>query len=245
MWHAFVMKQNKISILSTRHLNEDWINNAGELNIDLDINAFIETEPIQTVEVIEEIQNAFLRSSVVIFTSVNAVQAVGEILELQKPDWTIYCIGQATKQQVIKYFGESLVAGIADNAADLATGIIEDINSGKLDPIEIIFFCGKQRREELPQLLREQDIEINEIAVYETIATPHKLNKEYSGIMFFSPSGVESFFKNNKPDQHTLLFAIGNTTANAIRKFTDRNIIVSEEPSKDGMFQKLKETYGK
>lgn len=235
--NVFAMEQNRISILSTRPLNEEWIEDAAALNIGIDINVFIETEPIQSVEVLEEIGNALLQSTTVVFTSVNAVNAVGENLELQQPDWRIYCIGHATKQQLVKYFGDDSIAGTADNAEALAEVIIED----EID--DLIFFCGKQRREEMPQILREHGVEVNEIVVYETISTPHKLDKHYNGVMFFSPSAVESFFQNNKPDHDTLLFAIGKTTASAIKKFSDNKVIVSEEPSKEGMFQELKEYY--
>jgi uroporphyrinogen-III synthase len=246
------MIQNKISILSTRALKEDWIEEAAQIDIEIEINSFIETETIQSVEVLQEIEFALLQSANVVFTSVNAVNAVGENLEEQQPDWRIYCIGHATKQQVEEYFDEKMVRGFANSAEELAELIATgscDTNHGDTNHGDtnrgVIFFCGSKRREELPEILKSNGIEVNEIVVYETITTPHKLQKHCNGILFFSPSAVESFFQFNKPDKETVLFAIGNTTASSIKKLSNNKIIVSDEPSKEGMLGKLKEYYEK
>ena len=105
------------------------------------------------------------------------------------------------------------------------------------------FFCGDQRRDELPGILREHDIDVNEITVYQTLALTHKIDKHYQGILFFSPSAVESFFKNNTLPASTILFAIGNTTANAIRKFTKNKVIISDVPGKDNLVKKMIEYF--
>jgi uroporphyrinogen-III synthase len=47
---------------------------------------------------------------------------------------------------------------------------------------------------ELPKLLKQQDVEVNEIVVYHTIPIPHKLSKITAAVLFFSPSAVESLF---------------------------------------------------
>lgn len=233
------MAANKISILSTRPIDESLIEEARRLNIETDVLSFIETEAIHTIEVQQEIENAFLQSTAVVFTSMNAVEAVADTLLEELPDWRIYSIGNTTQKLVKKYFGEQSIAGTANSAAELAELIAEE---GYDD--EVIFFCGDQRRDELPDILRKNDIEVNEIVVYETVAVPHKLNKQYHGILFFSPSAVESFFSNNKVNEQTVLFAIGNTTANAIKKYSNNKIIICDEPGKDSLFQKMMEYFG-
>lgn len=233
------MAANKISILSTRPIDESLIEEARRLNIETDVLSFIETEAIHTIEVQQEIENAFLQSTAVVFTSMNAVEAVADTLLEELPDWRIYSIGNTTQKLVKKYFGEQSIAGTANSAAELAELIAEE---GYDD--EVIFFCGDQRRDELPDILRKNDIEVNEIVVYETVAVPHKLNKQYHCILFFSPSAVESFFSNNKVNEQTVLFAIGNTTANAIKKYSNNKIIICDEPGKDSLFQKMMEYFG-
>jgi len=233
------MQQNKISILSTRPLEESLIEEAKELSIEIDVLSFIETETIHTTEVQQEIENALLQSSAVVFTSMNAVEAVADELDGLQPDWKIYSIGTTTSRLVKKYFGEEAIAGIANSASELADLIVDEGEDS-----ELIFFCGDQRRDELPGILRNNDIEVNEIVVYQTVIVPHKVDKKYHGILFFSPSAVESFFSNNKIAALTVLFAIGNTTANALKKYSDNKIIISDEPGKDNLFRKMIEYFG-
>jgi len=91
------------------------------------------------------------------------------------------------------------------------------------------FFCGSIRREELPEVLRENHIHWEEHVVYETILNPKEFQQEFDGVLFFSPSGVESFFSNNKLSGATA-FCIGSTTAKALEKYT-QNIIIANKPS--------------
>lgn len=228
------MQQNKIFILSTRPIDEPLINEAKHQNIEIDILSFIETVPIRSIEVQQEIENALLKSSAVVFTSMNAVEAVANELDGHQPDWRIYSIGNTTKQLVKKYFGEKAIAGTAESAAELAELIAEEDNSD-----DIFFFCGEQRRDELPDILRSNDIDVNEIVVYQTIQVKHKIEKTYHGILFFSPSAVQSFFSNNKISDKTILFAIGNTTATEIKKYTNNKIITGDEPSKENLVMEM------
>jgi uroporphyrinogen-III synthase len=228
------MQQNKIFILSTRPIGDPLINESKHQNIEIDILSFIETVPIRSIEVQQEIENALLKSSAVVFTSMNAVEAVANELDGHQPDWRIYSMGNTTRQLVKKYFGEEAIAGTAESAAELAELIVEEDNSD-----DIFFFCGEQRRDELPDILRSNDIDVNEIVVYQTIQVKHKIEKTYHGILFFSPSAVQSFFSNNKISDQTILFAIGNTTATEIKKYTNNKIITGDEPSKENLVMEM------
>src|SRR5664279_1928464 len=121
-----IMPQNKITILSTRQLNETLIEEALQQGIEIDAEAFIETEAIQSTEVQQEIEQALLQSATIVFTSMKAVEAVAEFMSGEMPDWNIYCVGQSTMQLARNYFGEHCIAGIAGNAADLAELITEE-----------------------------------------------------------------------------------------------------------------------
>jgi uroporphyrinogen-III synthase len=230
---AYTMQQNKITILSTRPLNELLINEAKEQGIYIEVVPFIETEPILSVEVQQEVELALLESASIVFTSMNAVEAVAAYMIDEQPDWAIYCMGNTTKDLVKKYFGANTIAGTAGNAADLASLIVEEANTGA-----VIFFCGDQRRNELPDILKANDIEVNEIEVYHTIPTARKVDKRYNGVLFFSPVAVESFFSKNKADTQTILFAIGNTTATTIKKYAGNPVIISDEPGKGNLVEK-------
>jgi len=235
---TFEMQQNNIRILSTRPLDKILAQEAKAAGIIIDELSFIETAPIQTIEVQQEIKQALLLSATVIFTSMNAVEAVAAWQNEELPDWNIYCIGTTTNKLVQEYFGEESIAGIANSATELAELIAAD---EFID--EVIFFCGDQRRDELPEILQQHNIAINEIVVYETLAVPHKINIDYHGILFFSPSAAESFFSINKIAAQTILFAIGNTTAAAIKKFSNNKIIISDKPGKENLAQKMMEYF--
>lgn len=228
------MRENKISILSTRPLNDSLVADAKAAGITIDTISFIETEPVQSTEVQQKIEQALLQSATVVFTSMNAVEVVAAEHKEQYLAWTIYCIGNTTRQLVKKYFGEHSIAGTANSSAELAELIIKESHTN-----EVIFFCGAQRRNELQDILRSNDIDVNEIVVYQTKALPHKIEKPYHGILFFSSSAVESFFSNNKVADQTILFAIGNTTGTAIKKHSKNKIIISDEPGKETLVMKM------
>jgi uroporphyrinogen-III synthase len=228
------MQQNKVTILSTGLLPA-WLAEEAELNnIKTDIIPFIKTEAIQSIEVQQEIEQALLQAATIVFTSRNAVEAVAAQLEGQDPEWIIYCVGEKTMELAADYFGEDKIYDVADDAASLAGLIVEDDISH-----EVIFFCGDQRRDELPAILRTNNIDVDEIVVYQTISVPQKLMSHYDGILFYSPSGVESFFEVNKIEKDTTLFAIGNTTSNAIKKYSDNKIIISKIPDKEQLFREV------
>ena len=226
------MQKNKISILSTRPLQIELINKAAQKNIEIETLSFIETKPIENNSLKQRILHLSDHILTIVFTSMNAVDSVLLSLSNKKPDWKIFCIGSTTKKLVEENFGKNSIAGTADSASDLADVIInqKDISS-------VIFFCGDKRRNELPEKLIQHNIEVNEIEVYKTFETPHAIEKNYDAILFYSPSAVNSFFSLNKINEQTILFTIGNTTANEIKKYSSNKIIVGRESSKELLFQ--------
>jgi len=227
------MLQNSITILSTRPLAPEVVNNAAANGIRVQQRSFIETEPIQNTALQQEIESVLQQYATVVFTSMNAVEAVASYLQDELPDWSIYCMGKTTRELVTQYFGEQSIAGTAGDAAALAEQIAADA-----DTDEVVFFCGDQRRDELPAILSNHGIEVTEITVYHTIATPQVINHQYQGILFYSPSAVDSFFSVNKPGANTTFFAIGQTTANAIKKHSSNTIITADRPGKEQLVEK-------
>jgi uroporphyrinogen-III synthase len=225
---------NKISILSTRPLETALLEAAKAKDIQIDIVSFIDTSPAQTTGIRDEIGKIVKQPAAVIFTSMNAVNTVAAYINGQTPEWTIFCIGHTTRQLAARYFGEQSIHTVGDNASDLADKMIST-KSIK----QVVFFCGDQRREELPGKLRQNGITVQEVIVYHTISTPHKVDKAYDGILFFSPSAVQSFFYANAVLPSTILFAIGQTTADAIKSFTDNLIIEPERPGKEELVRKM------
>ncbi len=228
------MKQNKIFILTTRPLAYTTMLKATDAGVEIDTASFIETNNIINQPIAEKIRQYAAQDVSVVFTSMNAAEAVIDCLEVSDivPDWTIYSMGGTTHTILKNYFTDSEIIADANNASQLANEIIED------ETEEIVFFCGNQRRDELPRLLQNVSIKVNEVVVYETIETPVKIDKKYNGILFFSPSAARSFFSINKIDTDTVLFAIGTTTAVELRKFSHNKILVGEHPNKEQLAEK-------
>ncbi len=232
------MQNKRINILCTRPLDDSLIEEAELKGIDIDVSAFIKTESITSDKVKLEIEQAATGAALVVFTSMNAVESVIGLLDEKRPDWGIYCMGNTTQKLVKEYFGTAAVKGTAADAAALAALIAAD---RFID--EVFFFCGDIRRDELPAILKQQDIEVKEIMVYKTTPLTHKIDKDYDGILFFSPSAVTSFFNANELPESTTLFAIGNTTAAEIKKHSGNNIVIGEEPGKENLFRKMAAYY--
>ncbi len=228
------MKDRSISILSTRPLDEALKEKAAFENITLETVDFIDIKKLVTPETANQIALLSKQSATVVFTSMNAVEIVVDALPADSvmPDWKIYCLGGATFTLAKKYWAYESIAFTAKNAGELAI----QIANNKIT--EVTFFCGNKRREELPEVLKAKNVVVQEVVVYETVETPVKIEKRYTAILFFSPSAVNSFFSSNQVPADTILFAIGNTTANAIKEFSNNNIVVSEFPAKDQLVDK-------
>ncbi|MGN6195367.1 MAG: uroporphyrinogen-III synthase, partial [Ginsengibacter sp.] len=202
-------------------------------NICIDSLNFIETEE----SVSDEIKNQIIKLSeqdiTAIFTSSNAVKAVGKIVK-EQTNWRIFCIEPSTRKTVEDIFINSYVAAAAKNAEELSQKIIED-KSVK----QVVFFCGNQRRDLLPSELNKNEIHVEELIVYNTIEKRQIILKTYDGILFFSPSAVRSFFSNNNLKTETTVFAIGKTTAAEVKKFSNNTIVISDIPDSEKLINEV------
>lgn len=225
--------QNNIQILSTKKISDSFIQRAAENNICIDSLNFIATEE----SVSERTKNRILELSQqnidAVFTSSNAVKAVGKIVGDQT-NWKMFCIEPSTKKTVEDIFINSSVAAAAKDAEELSQKIIENKSVKQL-----IFFCGNQRRDLLPQRLKSHEIDVEELMVYQTIEKPQAVSKHYDGILFFSPSAVRSFFEKNRLDAATQIFSIGKTTADELKIFSNNSIIISEIPSVENLIDQV------
>jgi uroporphyrinogen-III synthase len=227
------MATQPIYLLSTGLLPAELIKQAEAKGIVLDTMDFIAIETVIDAEMGARIKALGGRQLTAVFTSTNAVEALKEWMG-RVPDWRIFCIEGATRRAVADYFGEMAIAGTAESATALAEMVMAE---GGMK--EIFFFCGDQRREELPAMLRAEGFKVNEWIVYRTLLTPRKTERVYAGIAFFSPSAVESFFSLNTVAEDVTLFAIGRTTAAAIQARCPNAVIISDRPGKEALVRTM------
>jgi uroporphyrinogen-III synthase len=71
---------------------------------------------------------------------------------------------------------------------------------------------------------------VKEIVAYTTMLTPQAITSPADGILFFSPSGVESYLLKNSGKQ-LVAFCLGETTAAYARDNGFANIRVAEKHS--------------
>ncbi len=149
----------------------------------------------------------------IIFTSKNAVKAVLDRPNVHLPNTVrMYCVGEKTAS-LLKERGYTVVK-TAPYGQELGRKIIE---SGIREPF--LFFCGRKRRPEMPELLRQNGIDLTEIEVYDTGLTPKKIDCTFDGVLFFSPSGVQSYYSLNEAPE-SVAFCIGETTASEAKKYS-------------------------
>ena len=218
---------NSIQILSTKILSDNQKQPLLEANFSVIEANFIQTKS-QDFE-LSEIQDNL------IFTSQNAAQSVllhPKSSELKSKN--VFCVGLKTKALLEE--NNFNVTVYVDYASDLAE-IITLIYANE----SYTFFSGNLRKETLPKALKEAKIKFNEIQVYETSLTPQKVKVAVEAILFFSPSGVESYLKENTIKKE-LCFCIGETTADALPK-TVKNIIIAAQPSIEDVIEECIEEY--
>lgn len=229
----------KYKVLSTKGLEPSLVEKAKGGGIEIVEQEFISIKPIRNEETFRQIIGfAEAGKRTIALTSANAVEVLDSYMHIGDNfyviDWKIFCLSGKTKQAVLsaKYL-EKRIAGEAANASALAKEIIRHgVN-------EIIFFCGDKRRDELPKALKEAGVIVHEVVLYETVETPQMLIENLDGILFFSPSAVQSFFSTNQLEKDVVCFAIGETTADSVADFTDNRIIVSPSPSQEMMLSSV------
>ena len=218
---------NPIKIASTKVLSNSQRQELENAGLEVYEADFIKTESIDFD--IKTINNNL------IFSSQNAAQSV--LLHAKHGDLktkNVFCVGIKTKA-LLEENGFN-VAVYVDYASDLAE-IISLIYSNE----SYTFFSGNLRKETLPKALKETNIQFNEIQVYETTLTPHKLELTVEGLLFFSPSGVESYLSENKIKKE-VCFCIGQTTAEALATVT-KNIRIAENPSIEEVILEVMEEF--
>lgn len=225
--------KNAPKVLSTKQLQPGWAMLAQQENILLESIPFIEINKIIDKQLAEEIKQFSTKKLTVVFTSQNAVESVFAVATEAKL-WQVFCISGKTKSALLKYIDEQQIVAIAANGAELAKKILHySIRES------VVFFCGNKRMPAIPDALKQAGIQFEEIVVYQTSETPVKLQEHFDGILFFSPSAVTSFFSVNKINEKVVLFSIGTTTEQAIRNFSDNEIITAQFPSEGEMIRNV------
>jgi hydroxymethylbilane synthase len=185
---------------------------------------------------LNRIHPRFLKNEIenVVITSKNAVESLitnYSAIELQFKN--IYCVGRRTKRLVEQKIGK--VTHFENNAKKLANYLVEFMNG-----TEVTYFCSDIRLDELPTILAESNITVNEVEAYQTKFDGVKIDESVEAAMFYSPSTVESFVKSNKKE--VIAFCIGETTAKEAKKHFD-DVRIAKVPTVESVIELVNEHY--
>ena len=162
---------------------------------------------------------------------VDFIETKSQAFELNEINANLIFTSQNAVQILLSESGFNVIAytGYAEDLAEIITLIYSSES--------YTFFSGNLRRETLPQALKEAKVKFNEIQVYETKLTPQKIKTPVDAILFFSPSGIESYLKENKIKNETC-FCIGTTTSSALDGIT-KNIVIAEQPTIEDVIEEV------
>jgi uroporphyrinogen-III synthase len=164
-----------------------------------------------------------------IFTSQNAVKAFFSDHNLNSSAiGKVFCVGEKTKS-ILEENGQK-VTKMMKNASELA-GFIKKMHKNDT----FYFFCGNLRRDEIPSILKTEEIANFEVKTYKTILKTVKFEQKWDGILFFSPSGVQSFCIKNTIN-NSPAFCIGKTTSSEVKKHTN-NIFEAEKTTIESVIE--------
>lgn len=216
-------------VLSTKKLQPNqklYLLNAGLAVVEADLIG-IEYKPFELSDT----------TDILIFTSANGFKGfLKHAASSPLKGNTVFCVGHKTKE-LIERHGFTVTA-VANDAEVLAEIIVRDYADNSFT-----FFSGSMRRDSLPDALAKANIPLTEIAVYDTVLTPQKINTPLDGILFFSPSAVQSYLAANTITDEAC-FCIGNTTAAALEGITDK-VVVAHKPSVENVIVQVRGYFAK
>jgi len=190
-------------------------------NIKVDFKKFIQIQGISASEFRKQNLDP-LKFSAVIITSKYAVDHYFRIckeLKIEMPaDMKYFCVSEATAKYLQKYIvirKRKLFVG-DKTAADLLPLIKKFPNE------KFIYPCSDIHRTDLTDFMHANGYKISEAILYQTVSSNlvELPIKNYDMLCFFSPSGVESLFKNFPDFQqnNTRIGVFGPTTAKVAKE---------------------------
>jgi uroporphyrinogen-III synthase len=211
---------------------------ADKYKLKIDFRPFIKVEGVSAQEFRTQ-RIDFNEHTAVIMTSKNAIDHFFRIAQETRytvPDALKYfCISEAVALYLQKYvtyrkrkifFGKQSIEDLMDSMKKHKTE-------------KYLLPCTDILRDKIPETLEEHNINFTKAMLYRTVASDLSDLGDvyYDMLVFFSPGGIESLFKNF-PDfkqNNTLIAAFGPTTANAVIKNNLRLDVHAPQPNAPSM----------
>lgn len=192
---------------------------AEKLKIKIDFRSFIHIEGISAQEFRKD-RIALEEFSSVIFTSRNAVDHYFRMCEEMRvpirDSVKYFCVSEAIAYYLQKYvvYRKRKIFHGKQTFGDLISVLKKHCEGKFLLP------CSDLLKKDIPQQLESNELEYSKAVIYNTVCSDLSdlANVNYDMLVFFSPSGIKSLFKNfpEFEQNKTKIAAFGPTTAKAV-----------------------------
>lgn len=211
---------------------------ADKYKVKIDFRPFIKVEGVDVKEFRSTKINIADHSAIILTSKVAADHffRIAEETRFEVPESMKYfCISEAVArylQKFIPYRKRKIFFGV-QTIEQLAEVMKKHKNERYLLP------CTDILRDSIPETLTEQKFNFTKVILYRTVASDLSDLEDvyYDMLVFFSPGGIESLFKNF-PDfkqNNTAIAAFGSTTANAVMKNNLRLDVSAPHPKAPSM----------
>lgn len=213
-------------------------------NLKIDFREFIHVEGVAAQDFRQQRVN-IAEHTAVILTSRNAVDHFFRICQEMRvtvPDTLKYfCISESTAfylQKYVQYRKRRIFHGKAT-----INELIDIIRKHKDD--KFLYPCTDVHKEDIPEILDKYKIQYSKAVIYRTVCSDLSdlADVFYDVLVFFSPSGITSLFKNfpKFKQNKTRIAAFGPATAKAIEEAGLRLDIHAPKPGTPSMTMALEE----
>jgi uroporphyrinogen-III synthase len=217
---------------------------AKKYTVKVDFREFIHVEGVPAKDFRKERVN-LLEHGAVIMTSRNAVDHYFRMcseMRVTVPDTMKYfCISESTAyylQKYVQYRKRKIFHG-----KQTFMDLIDMIRKHKDE--KFLYPCTDIHKEDIPEILDQHSIQYTKAILYKTVCSDLSDldNVTYDVIVFFSPSGITSLFKNfpKFKQNKTRLAAFGPTTAKAMIDAGLKVNIQAPKPGTPSMTMALEE----
>jgi len=215
-----------------------YVELAKKYKLKIDYRPFIHVEGVESLDFRQQRIN-ILDHTAVIFTSRNAVDQFFRLckeLRVTVPETMKYfCMSEAVAfylQRYIQYRKRKIFYG-----QSTFNNLMESIKKHRGE--KFLLPCSDQLKPSIPEILDKENIDYSKAVMYKTVCSDLSdlADVKYDMLVFFSPSDIESLFKNF-PDfvqNSTRIAVFGPTTAKAVKDATLRIDVEAPNPKAPSM----------
>ena len=216
-----------VQLFSTKLLSPVQLQAFVSAGFALEMSDFIRVVPAAALTAVPQADYFLLTSQNTLY-ALRTMPCYGQL-----PHRKAFCVGEKTRK-LLEAEGWEVVASF-DYAKELAPYLVKHYPKSSF-----VFFCGEKRMDTLPTTLRANHIQLQECLTYYTQLTPSKLTKSYKGLLFFSPSAIESYLRENSLSGEKAI-CIGTTTQAALPQGVES--YVAEYPTVESVLVCCKELF--